>query len=131
MWNKILTILEALIAFMVLIVGLLVVDIFTSKNNAQLPNEIRNEMTITQDSCVSITSKKDAKNKISETIYSKSVCTKQPKDEIVEKYVQWACMIADGSAHGYSQGAVNATDSHPYTGSREGPDFDCASLVYF
>lgn len=48
----------------------------------------------------------------------------------IEVYVQWACMIADNDIHGYSQGAENATANHPYTGSREGPDFDCSSLVY-
>lgn len=48
----------------------------------------------------------------------------------IERYVQWACMIADNNMHGYSQGAENATANHPYTGSREGPDFDCSSLVY-
>ena len=52
------------------------------------------------------------------------------RDNIVERYVQWACIIADNDVHGYSQGAVNATASRPYTGSREGPDYDCSSLVY-
>ena len=48
----------------------------------------------------------------------------------VEVYVQWAIRIADDDTHGYSQGAENATGNHPYTGSREGPDYDCASFVY-
>ncbi len=51
-------------------------------------------------------------------------------DERVEKAVQWACEIAIDPIHGYSQGAENATPAHPYTGSREGPDYDCSSLVY-
>ena len=49
----------------------------------------------------------------------------------IEVYVQWACMIADNDIHGYSQGAKNATPLRPYTGSRDGPDFDCSSLVYY
>ncbi|SDG68890.1 NlpC/P60 family protein [Selenomonas sp. WCT3] len=48
----------------------------------------------------------------------------------MEKAVQWAMSIADDPRHGYSQGAENATASCPYTGSREGPDYDCSSLVY-
>lgn len=48
----------------------------------------------------------------------------------VEKAVAWAIGIAKDPVHGYSQGAVNATPSHPYTGSRESPDYDCSSLVY-
>ena len=48
----------------------------------------------------------------------------------IEVAVQWAIKIAENSTHGYSQGAENATGNHPYTGSREGPDYDCSSLVY-
>lgn len=48
----------------------------------------------------------------------------------VESAVQWAIDIANDPTHGYSQGAENATYSRPYTGSREGPDFDCSSFVY-
>ncbi|KHM52696.1 NlpC/P60 family protein [Anaerovibrio lipolyticus DSM 3074] len=48
----------------------------------------------------------------------------------MENAVQWATKIAEDSSHGYSQGVENATSSHPYTGSREGPDYDCSSLVY-
>lgn len=51
-------------------------------------------------------------------------------DPRVEKAVQWAINIANDQTHGYSQGAENATPSRPYTGSREGPDYDCSSLVY-
>ena len=55
--------------------------------------------------------------------------TKAP-DERVEKAVEWAIAISEDPVHGYSQGAENATKSHPYTGSREGVDYDCSSLVY-
>ena len=48
----------------------------------------------------------------------------------VEDAVQWAIDIANDQTHGYSQGAENATDWRPYTGSREGVDYDCSSLVY-
>lgn len=48
----------------------------------------------------------------------------------VEDAVQWAIDIANDQTHGYSQGAENATDWRPYTGSREGSDYDCSSLVY-
>lgn len=51
-------------------------------------------------------------------------------DSRVEKAVQWAIGIAKDSRHGYSQGAENATASCPYTGTREGPDYDCSALVY-
>ena len=51
-------------------------------------------------------------------------------DPRVEKAVQWAIDIANDQTHGYSQGSVNATPSRPYTGSREGPDYDCSALVY-
>ena len=54
----------------------------------------------------------------------------QAIDSRVESAVQWAIAIAEDETHGYSQGAENATPSHPYTGSREGPDYDCSSLVY-
>ena len=54
----------------------------------------------------------------------------QAIDSRVESAVQWAIEIAKDETHGYSQGAENATPSHPYTGSREGPDYDCSSLVY-
>ena len=56
--------------------------------------------------------------------------TAQATDSRVESAVQWAIEIAKDETHGYSQGAENATPSHPYTGSREGPDYDCSSLVY-
>lgn len=48
----------------------------------------------------------------------------------MEKAVEWALQIAADNSHGYSQGAENATANNPYTGSREGPDYDCSSLVY-
>ncbi|MBR3622645.1 MAG: C40 family peptidase [Selenomonadaceae bacterium] len=48
----------------------------------------------------------------------------------IEKAVAWAIEIAKDNTHGYSQGAENATKNHPYTGSREGPDYDCSALVY-
>ena len=51
-------------------------------------------------------------------------------DNPMERAVEWAIQIAENPIHGYSQGAENATPSCPYTGSREGPDYDCSSLVY-
>lgn len=48
----------------------------------------------------------------------------------MEKAVTWALQIAADNSHGYSQGAENATANNPYTGSREGPDYDCSALVY-
>ena len=48
----------------------------------------------------------------------------------MEKAVAWALQVAADNRHGYSQGAENATANNPYTGSREGPDYDCSSLVY-
>ena len=51
-------------------------------------------------------------------------------DARIEKAVQWALNIAGDQSHGYTQGAENATDNNPYTGSREGPDYDCSSFVY-
>ena len=54
----------------------------------------------------------------------------QAIDSRVESAVEWAIDIAKDDTHGYSQGAENATASNPYTGSREGPDYDCSSLVY-
>lgn len=48
----------------------------------------------------------------------------------MEKAVVWALQIAADNTHGYSQGAENATANNPYTGSREGPDYDCSALVY-
>jgi len=51
-------------------------------------------------------------------------------DPRVETAVLWAIDIANDPIHGYSQGAENATAANPYTGSREGPDYDCSSLVY-
>ena len=54
----------------------------------------------------------------------------QAIDSRVESAVQWAIEIANDETHGYSQGAENATAYNPYTGSREGPDYDCSSLVY-
>ena len=56
--------------------------------------------------------------------------TAQAADPRVESAVQWAIEIAKDDIHGYSQGAENATAYNPYTGSREGPDYDCSSLVY-
>ncbi|SHK37522.1 NlpC/P60 family protein [Selenomonas ruminantium] len=52
------------------------------------------------------------------------------KDNPMEKAVVWALQIAADDSHGYSQGAENATANNPYTGSREGPDYDCSALVY-
>lgn len=54
----------------------------------------------------------------------------QAIDSRVERSVQWAIDIANDDTHGYSQGAENATAYRPYTGSREGSDYDCSSLVY-
>ena len=48
----------------------------------------------------------------------------------IEKAVAWAEKIARDNTHGYSQGKENAKKNRPYTGSREGPDYDCSSLVY-
>ena len=44
----------------------------------------------------------------------------------LERAIQWATAIANDQSHGYSQGAGIGS----YTGSREGPDYDCASFVY-
>lgn len=55
---------------------------------------------------------------------------KADRDASMERAVQWAINIARDPIHGYSQGAVNATKEYPYTGSREGPDYDCSSFVY-
>lgn len=56
--------------------------------------------------------------------------TKSEIQNRIERYVLWAESIAKDPVHGYSQGAENATTKNPYTGSREGPDYDCSSLVY-
>lgn len=48
----------------------------------------------------------------------------------MEKAVVWALQVAADKRHGYSQGQENATVRNPYTGSREGVDYDCSSLVY-
>ena len=45
----------------------------------------------------------------------------------VEKAVQWAIDIAVDPTHGYSQGA----EYPPYQGTRDDPDYDCSSLVYY
>ena len=55
----------------------------------------------------------------------------QATDSRVETAVQWAIDIANDNTHGYSQGAENATAYNPYTGSRDAPDYDCSSLVYY
>lgn len=47
-------------------------------------------------------------------------------DSRVESAISWAIGIASDNTHGYSQGAGISR----YTGSREGPDYDCSSLVY-
>lgn len=55
---------------------------------------------------------------------------KRQKDVRMENALKWAIDVAENDRHGYSQGAENATSARPYTGSREGPDYDCASLIY-
>ena len=55
----------------------------------------------------------------------------QATDSRVELAVQWAIDIANDQSHGYSQGTENATAYRPYTGSRDAPDYDCSSLVYY
>ena len=55
----------------------------------------------------------------------------QATDSRVESAVTWAIAIANDQSHGYSQGAENATAYRLYTGSRDGPDYDCSSLVYY
>ncbi|MBQ3452115.1 MAG: C40 family peptidase [Selenomonadaceae bacterium] len=55
----------------------------------------------------------------------------QAIDSRVEMAVQWAIDIANDQSHGYSQGAESATANRPYTGSRDAPDYDCSSLVYY
>ena len=45
----------------------------------------------------------------------------------VEDAVQWAVNIANDNSHGYSQGE----EYPPYQGSRDAPDYDCSSLVYY
>ena len=74
---------------------------------------------------------------------SDAVSEKNLAEPSVEKAVRFAEGIAADNIHGYSQGAENATQKNPYTGSREGwlpeekrnsvwtPDFDCSSLVYW
>ncbi len=64
------------------------------------------------------------------TIDSRSETSGETPVNPIENAVQWAIGIAKDSIHGYSQGAENATSNYPYTGKREGPDYDCASLVY-
>jgi len=62
-----------------------------------------------------------------------SSCEAATKDDVanrIERYVSWAESIASNPVHGYSQGEENATEKNPYTGSREGPDYDCSALVY-
>ncbi len=54
----------------------------------------------------------------------------QKTNDNIERMVQWAMAIANDQSHGYSQGAENATPGRPYTGTREGPDYDCSSFVY-
>ena len=56
--------------------------------------------------------------------------TNSAQAQNIEDAVQWAIDIANDQMHGYSQGAQNATDWRPYTGSREGVDYDCSSLIY-
>ena len=53
------------------------------------------------------------------------------KIDPIDAMIQWATNIANDPVHGYSQGAENATARNPYTGSREGVDYDCSSLVYW
>ena len=45
----------------------------------------------------------------------------------IEVAVQWAIDIANDQAHGYSQGA----EYPPYQGTRDAPDYDCSSLLYY
>ena len=59
-----------------------------------------------------------------------SAATNNEVQNRIERYVLWAEAIARDPVHGYSQGAENATAKNPYTGSREGPDYDCSALVY-
>ena len=53
-------------------------------------------------------------------------------DSRIEKAVTWAESVARDNTHGYSQGSIDFSTGKPtqYTGSREGPDYDCSSLVY-
>lgn len=53
-------------------------------------------------------------------------------DSRIEKAVQWAENIARDPVHGYSQGHIDYASGQTtkYTGSREGLDYDCSSLVY-
>lgn len=48
----------------------------------------------------------------------------------MEKAVQWAIKIANDPRHGYSQGPT-AENPEQYDGDRDGPDYDCSSLVYW
>lgn len=64
-------------------------------------------------------------------ILSFNVCLAQNSGaNKIEKAISWAESIAMDQSHGYSQGAENATKKYPYTGSREGVDYDCSSLIY-
>ena len=51
-------------------------------------------------------------------------------DSRIEKAVAWAEAIANDQSHGYSQGNT-AENSDAYEGSRDGPDYDCSSLIYY
>lgn len=58
---------------------------------------------------------------------SESITATTVTNASVEAMVSWAISIASDQSHGYSQGAGIGS----YTGSREGPDYDCSSLVYY
>ena len=107
-----------------------VADILTIEGHLAVDVSDDNKKSFRQAEAVERIVKKDTADAVptSEEPTAKSYATEREKK--IEAYVQWACMIADNNMHGYSQGAENATDNHPYTGSREGPDFDCSSLVY-
>ena len=52
----------------------------------------------------------------------------------IEVYVKWALDIAADNSHGYSQresANVNLSNNANYQGSRNGPEYDCSSLVYY
>ena len=83
----------------------------------------------TEDTAPSVTPAPISDSSFIQSIYE-SNGKAEAADNRVEMAVQWAIGIANDQSHGYSQGAENATANSPYTGSREGPDYDCSSLVY-
>lgn len=94
-------------------------------------NEVENPYIIQSDKVSEHNFNKEQKMESNDDEINQKNNNKQLKRDRVDAYVQWAVKIADDNLHGYSQGKENATKDHPYTCSREGPDYDCASFVYY